>query len=112
MPTPVKKPLEKDILLAICQYLEKREYFFWRNNNKPVFDFKRGAFRHQPKYTPKGLPDIIIVHNGKFIALEVKRPSAALRPEQLDMSYKILRNGGYYHTVHGVNEVVDLLYEK
>lgn len=103
--------LEKDIQREICDYLHRKEYFFWRSNNIPVFSKSNDGirrFRALPKYTPKGLPDIIVLHKGKFIALEVKRPHAKLRPEQADFGVKVEMNEGKYYIVHSLEEVIDI----
>jgi hypothetical protein len=105
-----KKVLEKDVQLDICKYLTEENYFFWRNNNKPVFDFKRGAFRHQPKYTPKGLPDIFVIHCGRVIGLEVKKDKKQkLRPDQETIKIAMREHGGVYKQVCSVQEVKDLM---
>lgn len=100
--------LEKDIQREICEWLNTHKFFFWRSNNIPVFGMNNGGkktFRSLPKYTPKGIPDIIVIHNGKFIGLEVKRPKAKLRPDQAIFKGNVEDNGGYYHEVHSVDEV-------
>ncbi len=103
-----KKVLEKDIQREICDWLHESGYFFWRSNNIPVFGRSNDGvsrFRALPKYTPKGLPDIICIHKGKFIGIEVKRPKVfTIRPEQVEMGEKIIKNGGYYFTVFSANE--------
>ncbi len=104
-------PLEKDIQKAICEWLHIKGYFFWRSNNIPVFGKNNAgnkAFRSLPKYTPRGLPDLIVIHKGKFIALEVKRPKAKLRPEQAEFGAKCVLEGGYYKEVHSLDEVIAL----
>lgn len=100
--------LEKDIQREICEYLKKENFFFWRSNNIPVFGMNNGGnktFRSMPKYTPKGIPDIIVIHHGNFIGLEVKRPKGKLRPDQIIFKENIEKAGGYYHEVHSVEEV-------
>lgn len=108
MSTDIKSPLEKDIQRTICEYLALKKYFFWRSNNIPVFGKNNAGekrFRSLPKYTPRGLPDIIIVHKGKFVAIEVKRPGALLRPEQKEFGIKCVLSGGLYKIVHSLEEV-------
>lgn len=109
---PRGKILEKDIQRAICECLDNEGYFFWRSNNIPVFgmsnDGKR-RFRALPKYTPRGLPDIIVIHKGDFIALEVKREGFKLRPEQAEFEKNCRANGGYYYTVMSVEDVLLVL---
>jgi hypothetical protein len=105
------RQLEKDIQRGICDWLALKGFFFWRSNNTPVFSASGrnndGAmrFRALPKYTPRGLPDIIVVHRGKFIALEVKRPGAKLRAEQAEFGCKVVVAGGEYHKVCSLEDV-------
>jgi hypothetical protein len=118
-PRKVKKILEKDIQRQICDYLAISGYFFWRQNNMPVWDKNR--FRALPKYTPKGLPDIIMLSQGMFIGLEVKRPnrntgdraskvaSTTSTPTQEEMKRKIISNGGYYSIVTSLEDVKEYL---
>lgn len=110
----IKKPipLEKVIQKQICEYLDKFKYFFWRSNNIPVFGMNNGgkkAFRSLPKHTPRGLPDIIVIYKGKFIALEVKRQGAKLRPEQAEFGTKCTLHGGFYYKVESLTQVQDIL---
>lgn len=105
-------PLEKDIQRAICEYLAIKGIFFWRSNNIPVFSRNNGgrmAFRSLPKFTPRGIPDIICLHEGKFIGLEVKRPEAKLRPEQAEFGTKMVINGGFYYVVHSIEDVMSII---
>jgi len=107
-----KTPLESDILREVCEYLSDEGYFFWRSNNIPVFGRNNAGkmtFRSLPKYTPKGLPDLIIVLKGYFIAVEVKRAGAKLRPEQEEFKKTCNANGGIYFVVHSQEEMETLL---
>lgn len=106
-----KKPLEKEIQNEILEWLDKREIFFWRCNNIPVFSKSNDGhrrFRSLPKYTPRGLPDIIIIHKRNFIAIEVKRPGGKIRPEQLSFGDRVEANGGHYFIVTSLNEMTDI----
>lgn len=103
--------LEKDIQRTICEYLSVKKYFFWRSNNIPVFSTNNAGkrtFRSLPKFTPRGLPDIIVIYKGQFIALEIKRPKAKLRPEQADFGSKCIENGGKYFILHSLEELQEL----
>lgn len=104
-------PLEKEIQNEILEWLSKRELLFWRCNNVPVFSRSNDGvkrFRSLPKYTPKGLPDIMIIHRREFIALEVKRPGGKIRAEQFEFGDKVMKNGGHYFIVTSLKEVVDI----
>ncbi len=109
-----KKILEKDIQREICDYLAEKGVFFWRSNNIPVFGrsgdgIKR--FRALPKYTPRGLPDIMCLVAGKFIGLEVKRPDNPSKTGsdfQVQFASRLLANGGMYAVVFSLQNVKDI----
>lgn len=103
-----KTPLEKDTMREICEFLQDNYYFFWRSNNIPVFGKNNGGkmtFRALPKFTPRGLPDIIVVRNASFIAIEVKRIGAKLRPAQEDFKIKCNAHGGIYIVAYSCKDV-------
>lgn len=112
-----KEKLEKDILNDICQYLQENKFFFWRSNNIPVFGMNNGGkmtFRSMPKFSMKGVPDIIVIESGQFIGIEVKRPLAKLRPDQHIFCALCERQGGKYFVAHSREEVekyFDLLFD-
>ena len=108
--TTMKEPLEKDIQRLICDWLSYKGFFFWRNNTIPVYS--EGKFRALPKYTPRGLPDIIVLNKGIFIGIEVKRPSERggnpkTQEAQENMKNKIEGNGGIYFIAHHLDEVIE-----
>ena len=108
------KVLESAILRDICDNLAYKGLFFWRSNNIPVFGRSGDGirrFRALPKYTPKGLPDIICLKNRHFIGLEVKREGMKQSKEQVAMQYNIEDNGGYYYVIYSVKDIdkIDLL---
>ena len=65
-------------------------------------------FRALPKYTPRGLPDIIVLAKGVFFGLEVKRPKAKLRPEQEIFRENVIQNGGRYYKVENLETVQNI----
>ena len=105
------KKLESETQREICDYLALQGYFFWRSNNVPVYARSGDGvmrFRKLPKYTPKGLPDIMCLVQGHFVALEVKREGCKQTPEQVLMQLDIENNFGYYYTVYGVEDIKKL----
>ncbi len=64
---------ESDVLKAICDYLTLRRHSLSEAITSPVYDTIGKRFRSLPKYTMKGVPDIILIKNGQYIGLEVKR---------------------------------------
>ena len=105
-----KKILEKDIQREICDWLHAEGFFFWRQNNTPIFDRKFGGFRAMAKYTYRGLPDIMILYSGKFIGLEVKVPDYWKRTDgQIEIQDKILNNGGVYAIATSLEEAKSII---
>ena len=104
-------PLESHISNAICEYLEAKGYCFWRSNNIPTFSIgENGTIRMRslPKYTPKGLPDITLILKGIYWGIEVKRPNMNQSPEQKEVEIWIKQNGGCYHVVRSLDDIIKL----
>lgn len=99
---------ESDIVTAICDYLAYRGHFFWRSNNVPVYDRTRGTYRALPKHTMKGLPDITVVKDGRYIGIEVKTKKGILSEDQAELDRQLIKHGAQYHVVHSIDEVVAL----
>lgn len=99
---------ETDIQRAICDYLAIKKHFFWRNNNTPIFDTKRQTFRAMPKYTMKGRPDIEVIKDGWYIALEVKKPKGKQSEFQKEFERLVKEAGGEYHVVHSIDDVKEI----
>lgn len=105
-----KGKLESQILREICEYLTTREdLLFWRTNNTPIFGRNNAGemtWRSMPKFTPKGIPDIIIINKGQFIGLEVKREGQNLSTAQILFSRRLEENGAYYFVARKVEDVI------
>lgn len=101
------KVKESDIQSAICDYLEMKRRCFFRVNNIPAFNRENGSFtmRRLPKYTPRGLPDIIVIRGGVFYGLEVKGPKGRQSPEQKEFQARVEAHGGHYYVVRSTEDV-------
>lgn len=111
MATHLLKSSEGEIQNVICEYLEMKRRFFFRLNNIPAFN--RGAngsvtMRRLPKFTPRGLPDIIVVAGGQFIALEVKSAIGKQSPDQKIIQSDIEKHGGRYYLVRSLDDVINI----
>lgn len=104
----VRKILEKDIQMIICKYLEYKGHFFWRQNNIPVFS--NGRFFAMPKYSKRGVPDIIAIlpYNGQFVGIEVKRPNGKLSEHQEAFRDELQRLGGLYVVATSLDDIIKL----
>lgn len=103
---------ETEIQTAICDYLAYRKnIMFWRQNSSGSF-FKGSdgsrQFRKPPKYAKNGVPDIIVVKEGKFIGLEVKTPKGRISEAQKLFKEQLEAVGGKYFTVSSIDDVVEL----
>jgi hypothetical protein len=87
---------EGNIVDAICEYLTLKRHFFHRNNTTPIYDTTKGAFRAMPKYARKGAPDIVCVHQGKYIGIEVKGAKGKLSDDQYAFGHDLTLAGGTY----------------
>jgi hypothetical protein len=53
-----KQPLEKETQASICDYLDLRKHFWWRDNSG-AFKTQHGA---RVRFGTPGSPDIIVIH--------------------------------------------------
>lgn len=100
--------LEKGIQREICEFLNAHGFFFWRSNNIPAFGRSNDGFsrfRSMPKFSMRGVPDIIVVKDGLFIGIEVKRPGRKISLDQAQFMKKCLDNGARYHVVDSVQSL-------
>ena len=93
-----KIPLESVIVKEIMAWLKKERYSFVHKS-------------HGSAYARTGLPDIVVIDRyGRFVGLEVKRPSVGrLTAIQARILNKINAAGGYAAVVHSVAEVEQVM---
>ena len=102
---------ESDIQNSICEYLQVKKHFFFRLNNIPAFSKQKDGsvrMRRLPKFTPKGLPDIVVVKDGFFIGLEVKRPKTYQSKEQKELEKELKEAGAEYYVVRSIDDLVEI----
>ena len=58
-----------------------------------------------PKYSMRGVPDIILILKGNFVGLEVKPPGKYQSPEQKEFERNCLAAGGEYHVVRSIEDL-------
>ncbi len=98
---------EINIQNSICEYLQAKRHFFYRNNTVGIYDKAQGTHRSMPKFSKKGVPDIILIKNGIFYGLEVKDKSKQSEDQRLfEIGCKIA--GGQYHIVRSIDDVQKL----
>lgn len=100
------KILEKDIQKAILDYLGyQKDIYFFRAGAGAIQTLKGGYF----KTGKAGLPDIIVLKDGRFIGLEVKTPSGRVSEAQEQAKQDIVACKGEYHIVTSIDEVIEAL---
>lgn len=102
----MKKELESGIQTAICEYLARKKHFFWRQNTAPLF--RDGRYFAMPKYSIKGVPDIIVIKDGYFIGLEVKRAKTKQSPDQKEFERRCKESGAEYWVVRSIDDVQEI----
>lgn len=79
---------------------------FWRQNTTPVFNKDSDRYQAMPKYSMRGVPDIIVIKNKEFIGLEVKRPGEKQSKHQVEFQSKCEAVGGKYYVVESLDDVI------
>ena len=95
---------ENQVLQSIGDYLTRKKHFFFRLNTTPVFDATKKLFRKMPKYSMKGVPDLIVIKDGFFIGLEVK-DKGAQSVDQKAFQALCKENGAEYYVVRSIDDV-------
>ena len=105
----VLKEKESQIQRAVLEYLSYRPGFWFRSNTGAVAAEYRGKKRFI-RFGVKGAADIfgIIPPEGRFVAIEVKRPGGGKQTdEQKQFQEKVEKNGGLYFLVYGVQDLIE-----
>ena len=112
LPKSKKVPNENSITNAILTYLNcQPNTFAWRNNTTGIYDSRKKCYRARTgKYNIKGVADILgITNDGRFIAIEVKRPGGRASREQQYYLSRIKALGGIAGIATSVIEAKELL---
>lgn len=98
---------ESSILKSILDYLKLKKVFAFRINNTGIFDPARKIFR-KPSNLTAGVPDVICLCQGHMICLEIKSEKGKPSADQDLFAVNVKANGGFYHIVQSVQDVIDL----
>jgi len=104
-----KPPSEAEIEHKILVYLNvSRIGFFWKNHTAGYFDGKR--FRKQASpFAINGVPDIIGIIDGQFVAFEVKSARGVPSDAQKAFMRKATSSGARVAVVRSLQEVLEAL---
>ncbi len=94
---------ESDIQKAILEYLQYSGYYVWKNHSTGIFNAKGGGFIPTGK---PGVSDILgILPNGRFLAIEVKKPKGRLSEHQVQFIDDINKNKGLAFVAYSIDDV-------
>lgn len=86
---------ESDVLRACLDLLRLRSIFAWRNNNAGVNRTDKGGRQFWTHTGLKGISDILgVLPDGRFLAIEVKRPGERPTREQVEFIESVRDNNG------------------
>jgi len=99
---------EKQIETMILDYLAYMPNArFWKNNTMGIFDPTRGIMRTlNGRHHAKGAADILGVINGRFIAIEVKKPKGKISDSQEAFLQSIVDAGGVAFIARSLDDVL------
>lgn len=100
---------ENDIQNQILDYLAlQKGIYFYRSNNTGLYDATKKIFRKRRAYCPNGIPDIIVIKNGLFIGIEVKKKGSYLSPDQRIFQKNVEAAGGVYVLARSIDDLKGL----
>lgn len=102
---------ESVILRQILTYLRLKKIFCWRQNTTGVYDSKAGTYRTRSYGSLKGVSDILGVHRGRALAIEVKSAKGRLSPEQTEFLRIFTESGGIAFVARSIEDVEKSLAE-
>lgn len=100
------KETEAQVQDAICEYLERKGYSFWRQNTVGVWD-ARGFYRKPPQYVVKGVSDIICLCEGRAYFIEVKGTDGRQSEDQKLFQQFVERAGCEYILAKCLEDVIE-----
>lgn len=97
---------ESEIQKAILDYLHLKRILAFKHRNVGIY--KKSTDRYIPlSYGEKGISDIIgCLPDGRFLAIEVKKPGGKPSPEQVAFLERVNVNGGLGILAYGLEEVI------
>ena len=104
--SPSGKITENEVQNQILGWLCLNQIFNWRQNTMGVY-LGEGKFRKAPT---TGVADILgILPDGKFLAIECKRPGGKPTPDQLEFIENINANNGIAFVADNLELVMEKL---
>ena len=99
--------LENEVKNAILDYLAlRKDTFAWPNSSVGIYDAKRKVFRkNHSKHHMNGVADILGIHKGKPLAIEVKAGKGYPSANQKVFLKRFHQEGGLCFVAWSVEDV-------
>lgn len=105
--------LESGIQQAIINYLSLLELqgkvYWFRNNSFAGFIQRANGSVGRINNAKRGMPDIVVCYQGRFIAIEVKAPRGRQSEFQKEAEAAIKKAGGDYILARSLDDIVTIL---
>jgi hypothetical protein len=107
------EPTEAQVLASVMACLPRLKAMgkiarYWRNNSG-AYAVGEGRARRFVRFGEKGSPDVIgYLPDGRFMGLEVKKPSGCATPEQSEFIALATASGALCGVVRSVDDVMAL----
>lgn len=106
---------ESALLKSTLAYLRAMQIKAWRNNTGGIRWTRKDGRAAVTKFGLPGASDVFgILPDGRFLAIETKRPSESPTPEQWRFLLEIQRSGGvafwasdFDHVMHWIPKILD-----
>ena len=99
-------PREKDIQKQILEFLDFKRILAYRQNSGAFVDKAKHFYRFA---SIDGLPDIVAIIGGRYIAIEVKKPGGKMRDSQKTFREALEESGGLYWLFDSLDVAVDTI---
>ena len=105
--------VEHQIQVGIAQYLDFRGFCWWAVPNGGLRDIRTAA-KLKREGVKSGIPDITLIHNGKYYGIEVKKPKTITPKGVLSSNQKariaeIEDSGAVVGVVYSVPDLIEML---
>ena len=105
--------VEHQVQKAICDYLDLKGICYWAVPNGGSRNLKTGTKLKREGVKP-GVPDLTVVHCGRYIGLEVKKPKTnspkgRLSNVQKEFHKIIKAAGGHVEVVYSLEDVIEVI---
>jgi len=97
-----EKPTQK----AILDYLQIKQYLYWRVNTTGVYDPTKKIFRKKPAHSRNGVADIFVLKKGVSYFIEVKGQKGVLSQDQKDFRDDVTKHGGIFIVAKSIDDVI------